>query len=114
MDMEDYVTAVIADGCTRMGGGVVEEPEDLIIGLLVRLGLLGGDRAKGGKHGWFDGYGLVQHGPDDLLDECDGLGSQDRRFVAVIGPLDHRAIRGCFPGMGGILGACWRCMLELV
>ena len=39
--MEDYVTGRIADGRARMGGGVVEEPEDLIIGLLGGLGLLG-------------------------------------------------------------------------
>ena len=67
MDMEDHVTRRIADGCTRMGGGIVEEPEDLIIGLLGGLGLLGGDRAKGGKHGRVDGYGVVQQVPDDLL-----------------------------------------------
>ena len=48
------------------------------------------------------------------MDEGDGLGWQDRILVVVIGPLDRRAICGCLPGMGGILGACWRCILELV
>ena len=68
VDMEDDVTSQIADSCARMGGGIVEEPEDLIIGLLGGLGLLGGNRAKGGKHGRVDGNGLVQQVPDDLLD----------------------------------------------
>ena len=39
MYMEDHVTDQIADGRARMGGGVVEEPEDLIIGLMGGLGL---------------------------------------------------------------------------
>ena len=39
MDMEDHVTSRIADGRASMGGGVVEEPEDLIIGLMGGLGL---------------------------------------------------------------------------
>ena len=30
--MEDHVTGRIADCCARMGGGIVEEPEELIIG----------------------------------------------------------------------------------
>ena len=45
VDMEDHVTDQIADGRARMGGGIVEEPEELIIGLLVVPGLLGGNRA---------------------------------------------------------------------
>ena len=114
VEMEDHVTVQIADGCARMGSGVVEEPEDLIVGLLGGLGLLGGDRAEGGKHGQVEGYGILQQVTDDLLDEGDGLGWQYRRFVRVIGPLDRRAIPGCFPGMGGILEARWRRMLELV
>ena len=114
MDMEDHVTGGIAGGCARMGGVVVEEPEDLIICLLDGLGLLGGDRSEGRKHVWVDGDGVVQQGPDDLLDEGDGLGWQEMRFVRVIGPLGHRAICGFLPGMGEILGALWRRMLELV
>ena len=114
MDMEDHIIDRIAYGRARMGGGVVEDPEDLIIGLLGGLGLLGGDRADVSKHGWVNGYGVVQQGPDDLLDKGDGLGWQDSIFVGVIGPLDRRAIHRCFPGMEGILGVCWRRMLELV
>ena len=60
VDVENYVTGQIADGRARMGGGVVEEPEDLIIGLICGLGLLGGDRAGGSKHVRFDGNGIVQ------------------------------------------------------
>ena len=75
---------------------------------------MGGDRAKGGKHGRVNGYGVVHHIPNDLLDEGDGMRCQESRFVGVIDPLDRLAIRGCLPGMGGILGASWRWMLELV
>ena len=105
MDMEDHVTRRIADGCTRMGGGIVEEPEDLIIGLLGGLGLLGGDRAKGGKHGRFDSYGVVQQVPDYLLNEGDALGWKDSRFVGVIGSLDRRTIRRFFQAWGDSWGA---------
>ena len=42
------------------------------------------------------------------------MGWQDRRFIGVIGPLDRRAIRRFLPCMGGILGARWCWMLELV
>ena len=114
MDMEDDVTSQIADSCARMGGGIVEEPEDLIIGLLGGLGFLGGNRYEGSKHGRVDVNGVVQQGPDDLLDEGDGLGGQDRILVGVIGPLDRLAIHGVLPGMEGILGARWCHMLELV
>ena len=48
------------------------------------------------------------------MDEGDGLGWQDRRFVRVFGPLDRHVIHGFLPGMGGILGARWRRMLDLV
>ena len=68
MNMEDHVTGLIVNGLPRMGGGVVEEPEYLIIGLLSGLGLLGGYRSKGGMRVWVDSDGVVQQGPDDLLD----------------------------------------------
>ena len=42
------------------------------------------------------------------------MGWQDRRFFRVIVPLDRCGIRGFLPGIGGILGARWRQMLELV
>ena len=87
MGMEDHITGRIADVCARMGDGVVEEPEDFIIGLLGGLGFLGGDRAEGGKYGRVNGNGVVQQGPDDMLDEGDGVGWQDRRFVGVVSPL---------------------------
>ena len=57
-----------------MGGGIVEDPEDLIICLLEGLGLLGCNRAEGSKHGPVDVDGVVQQGTDDLLDKGDGLG----------------------------------------
>ena len=37
VDMEYHVTCRITDGQARMGGGVVEDPEDLIIGILGAL-----------------------------------------------------------------------------
>ena len=74
VDMEDHVIGRISDSRDRMGDGIVEEPEDLIIGLLGGLGLLGGDRYEGGKHDRVDVNGVVQKGPDDLLNEGDGLG----------------------------------------
>ena len=114
VDMEYHVTFRITDGQARMGGGAVEDPKDLIIGILGGLGLLGGDRDEVGKHGRVECYCIVQQGPDDLLEEGDGLGWQDRRFVGVIGPLDCRSICRGLTGMGGILRACWRRMLELV
>ena len=73
-----------------------------------------GDRAKGGNHGWVGGDGVVQQGPDDMLDKGHGLGWQDRRFVGVIGPLDSRAIHGFLPGMEEILGERWHWKMELV
>ena len=76
--------------------------------------MLGGDRSKGGKHGQFNGNDVVHQGSDDLLDEGDVLGWQARRFIGVIGPLDRHAIHRFIPGVGGILVARWRRILELV
>ena len=42
------------------------------------------------------------------------LGWQERIFIGVIGPSERHTIHGFLPGMGGILGAQWRHMLELV
>ena len=111
VDMEDHVTGRIADVHARMGGGVVEEPEDLIICLLGGLGLLGVNRSKGGKHGRVDGDGVVQLGDDDLLDEGDGLGWQDRRFLGLLAHWTVAPYMGFFQAWGeswehdGVI--CW-------
>ena len=111
LEMQDHVTGQIVDGRAMMGGGIFEDPEDLIIGLLGGLGFLGGDRDEGSKHSRVGGNGVVQKGPYDLLYNDDGLGWQDRRFFRVIGPLDRRAIHGFLPGMEESWGhngvGCW-------
>ena len=48
MDIEDHFTGRISDGRASMGGGVFEDPEDLIVGLLGGLGLFGGNRDEEG------------------------------------------------------------------
>ena len=59
MDVQDHVARRIADGRIRIGRGVVEEPNDLIVGLLGGLGFLCGNGAECNRHGGFDGNGIV-------------------------------------------------------
>ena len=83
-----------------MGGGIVEDPEDLIIGLLGGLGFLGGDRAEGGNHGRVNSNGVVYQGTNDLLDEGDGLGWQDRRFLGLLAHWTVPPYMGFFQAWG--------------
>ena len=47
-------------GCIRIGRGVVEEPNDLVVGLLSGSSLLRGNGIKCNEHGGIDGNGIVQ------------------------------------------------------
>ena len=60
MDMQDHVSGIIADGRIRIRQGVVEEPNDLVVGLLSGSSLLRGNGIKCNEHGGIDGNGIVQ------------------------------------------------------
>ena len=51
MDVQDHVSGIIADGGIRIGRGVVEEPNELIVGLLGGSILLRVNGADCNKHG---------------------------------------------------------------
>ena len=60
MDVQDHVASIIEDGCIRIGQGVVEEPNDLVVGLIGGLSLLRGNGSECNKNGGIDGNGIVQ------------------------------------------------------
>ena len=60
MDMQYHVAGRIADGHIRIGRVVVEDPNDLVVGLLGGSVLLRGSGAEYNDHGWIDGNGIVQ------------------------------------------------------
>ena len=60
MNVQDYVSGRITGGCIRIGRGVVEEPNDLVVGLLSGSSLLHGNEAECNENGGIEGNGIVQ------------------------------------------------------
>ena len=60
MDVQDHVSERIAGGCIRIGRGVVEDPNDLVVGLLGGSSLLRSNGAECNEHGGIDRNGIVQ------------------------------------------------------
>ena len=63
MDVEKHVASCVADGCVRMGGGVVNEPEEFVVGVVRGFGMLGGDGSNCDQHPWIDSDGIIQRVP---------------------------------------------------
>ena len=60
LDVQDHVASKIAYDRIRIGRGVVEERNDLVLGLLVSSSFLRGNGAECNKHGGVDNNGIVQ------------------------------------------------------
>ena len=60
MDVQDHDAGRIAYGRIRIGQGVVEEPNDLVIGFLGGSSFLRVNGAEYNKHGGIHGNGIVQ------------------------------------------------------
>ena len=71
VDVEDRVASCVADGCVRMGGGVVQELEDFVVGVVRGFGLLSSDGSKYDQHFRIDGDDIIQKGANDLMDQVD-------------------------------------------
>ena len=69
MDCQHHVRRMVAYGCIRVGGSVVEEVEGCLLGALCWASLLLGQAAEGMAHGWIDGTGIEKERARDLLDE---------------------------------------------
>ena len=67
MDMEHHVTGHIMDGGVGLQGIVIKEAKGMKVCVISRLGLVGGQRAEGDKHGGVYCNGLVEQHNDDLL-----------------------------------------------
>ena len=59
MDVQDHVAVRIADGSISIERGVVEEPNDLVVGLFGGSSLLRGNGAECNEHGGIDGNGII-------------------------------------------------------
>ena len=60
MDIQDDVSGRIADGRIRIGRGVVEEPNDVVVGLLGGLRLLRGNEDECNENGGINGNSIIQ------------------------------------------------------
>ena len=60
MDVKNYVSGRIVDGRIRIRRGIVEDPIDLVIGLLGGLSLLRGNGAECNDHGGIHGNDIVK------------------------------------------------------
>ena len=60
MDMQDHVTERIADGRIRIGRGVTEEPNYLVVGMLVGSSLMRVNGAKCNEYGGIHRNDIVQ------------------------------------------------------
>ena len=114
MDLEYRVASCVEYGCVWMGGGVVQKPEDFVVGVVRGFGLMGGDGSKCNQHHSIDGDSIIQKGTNDLLDQVDQFRREESRGVRVFGVLYGCAIDGLFPGMGGDLSALRGQVLEFV
>ena len=114
MDVEDHVTSCVADGWVQMGGGVVQDPEDFVVGVVRGFGLLGSDGSKCDQHRLIDGDGITQNSADDLLDQVDQFWREERRRVGVVGVLYGCAVVKLLPGMGDVLLALRGRVIEFV
>ena len=112
--MQDHVTGGVADSGVLVGGGVILQPKDFVIGVLSGSGLLVGDGSKCGKHVRIHGNRIVQKVTNNFLDKIDGLGGNYRRVVRVVCPLDGGTIYWFLSGMGGVLWLQWDRVLELM
>ena len=106
MDVEKHVASCVADGCVRMGGGVVNEPEEFVVGVVRGFGMLGGDGSNCDQHRRIDSDGIIQKGSDDLMDQVDQFWRDDSRRVGFVGVLYGCALYGLLLGMGA---SRWRC-----
>ena len=59
-DVRDHVAGRMADGCIRIVRGVVEDPNDLVVGLLGGSSFLCSNGAKCNEHGGIGIKGIVQ------------------------------------------------------
>ena len=114
MDVEDHVAIFVADGCVRMGGCVVQEPEDFVVVVVRGFGLLGEKGSKCDQHRWINGNGIIQKDANDLLDQVDYFRTEESRRVGVVGVFYGCTIDGLLSGMGGVFSALRGWVLEFV
>ena len=103
MNMQYNVPGEVADSGVLMGGGIIKQKKDFVIGVLGGSGLMGGDGSKDDNHGRIHSNNIVQKGTNNFLEKDDGLGGKDERVVRVVCQMDGGTIHWFLPGMRGVL-----------
>ena len=96
MDMQDHVSGIIADGRIRIGQGVVEEPNDLVVVLLRGSSFLCGNGSECNDHGGIHGNGILQLGANDFLYAVDGFRRKAGGVIRAVSVLDGCAVNWIF------------------
>ena len=71
--MQDHVTGGVADSGVLVGGGVIQQPKEFVIGVLSGSGLMVGNGSKGEKHGRIHRNCIERKGTNNLLEKGDHL-----------------------------------------
>ena len=114
MDVQCHVTGGVANGCVRVSGGIVDQPQGFVVCFVGALRLGCSNGTEGDKHGDVNIDHIVEESPDNMLDKANGLCRKRRGVVDIFRVLDFGAIDGLRPGVGGIASAFGVGMLELV
>ena len=78
VNLYNHVAGGVSNGGTRVGIGVVEEPQGCLVGLFGGLRLLGREGTKGDENGRINGDGIIEECADYLLHKVDGLRGETR------------------------------------
>ena len=102
MHPQDHVAGMIANDGIRMCGTIVKQVCKCLHGGLGAVGLLGGQGAKGNKHGRVHSMGVVEQDTNDFLDMFAASSIKHGGVVRFRGELDFCTINGALPCIGGM------------
>ena len=114
VDVQDHVAGGEANGCVRVRGGIIEQPQGFVISFFGALGLGFSNRTKGDNHGDVGSDSKVDESTKNLLNKKDSIWRKRGGVVDIFRVLDFGTIGRLRPGVGGILSVFGVEILELV
>ena len=114
MDVKHHINVSIMYVGVMVRGRVIEEQKCLFIRFIGGSGILGSDGPKGKEHCQVNENTVIQQGSDNLLDQGDGFGGEQRGDVIVGRILYSGAICWTILQVRCVLGALWDGVLEFM